>query len=103
MGQAIGGRDFSEEDFARFRNRLTQETRTLRQAFNAGQCSNAGPFIGLELEVWLIDHNFFPAPHNQSFLERLADPCVVAELSQFNIEINAPVERIDGRSLRANA
>jgi len=99
MGQAIGGRDFSDEDFARFRNRLTQETRTLRQAFNTGQCSNAGPFIGLELEVWLIDHNFFPAPHNQSFLERLADPCVVAELSQFNIEINAPVERIDGRSL----
>ena len=48
-------------------------------------------------KLWLIDHNFFPAPHNQSFLERLADPSVVAELSQFNIEINAPVERIDGR------
>ena len=97
MGQEIGGREFSEEDFARFRSRLAQETRSLRETFAAGQCSNAGPFIGLELEVWLIDHNFFPAPHNQSFLERLADPSVVAELSQFNIEINAPVERIEGR------
>ena len=100
MGQAIGAREFSEEDFARFRKRLAQETQSLRQAFAAGQCSDAGPFIGLELEVWLIDHNFFPAPHNQSFLERLADPCVVAELSKFNIEINAPVERIAGRGLQ---
>lgn len=97
MGQAISGREFSDEDFAWFRNRLEQETKSLRQAFAAGHCSNAGPFIGLELEVWLIDHNFFPAPHNQSFLERLADPSVVAELSQFNIEINAPVEQLEGR------
>lgn len=100
MGREIRGREFSDEDFLRFQNRLAQETQSLRETFAAGQCSNAGPFIGLELEVWLIDHNFFPAPHNQSFLERLADPSVVAELSQFNIEINAPVERIEGRSFQ---
>lgn len=100
MGREIRGREFSEEDFARFRKRLAQETQSLREAFAAGQCSNAGPSIGFELEVWLIDHNFFPAPHNQSFLERLADPCVVAELSQFNIEINAPVGQIAGRSFQ---
>lgn len=100
MGQGIGRGEFSEEDRARFQKRLTQETQLLRQTFAAGQCSSSGPFIGLELEVWLIDHNFFPAPHNQSFLERLADPSVVAELSRFNIEINAPVERIEGRGLQ---
>lgn len=100
MGQEIRDRGFSEDDFVRFRKRLEKETRSLRESFVAGQCSDAGPFIGLELEVWLIDHNFFPAPHNQSFLERLGDPSVVAELSQFNIEINAPVERIKGRGLQ---
>ena len=100
MGQEIGGGDFSQEVLARFEKRLAQETRSLREIFAAGQCSNAGPSIGLELEVWLIDHNFFPAPHNQSFLERLAEPSVVAELSQFNIEINAPVERIAGYGLQ---
>ena len=100
MGQEIGGREFSTEDFARFRDRLARETQSLRDTFAAGQCSNAGPLIGLELEVWLIDHNFFPAPHNQSFLERLANPSVVAELSQFNIEINSPVERLEGRSFQ---
>lgn len=100
MGREIQDREFSQEDFARFQNRLAQETQSLRGNFAAGQCSNAGPFIGLELEVWLIDHNFFPAAHNQSFLERLADPSVVAELSQFNIEINAPVEGIAGRAFQ---
>ena len=99
MGQEIGGREFSEADFTRFRNRLAQETQSLRKAFAAGQCSDRGPVIGSELEVWLIDHNFFPAPHNQSFLERLADPSVVAELSQFNIEINVPAEPVEGRGL----
>lgn len=100
MGREIGGHYFCDEDFTRFRNRLAQETRSLRETFAAGQCSSAGPLIGLELEVWLIDHNFFPSPHNQSFLERLADPSVVAELSRFNIEINAPVEEIEGRGLQ---
>lgn len=100
MGQEIGGREFSAEDFARFQERLARETELLRRTFAAGQCSNGGPSIGLELEVWLIDHNFFPAPHNQSFLERLADPSVVAELSKFNIEINAPVERLEGLGLQ---
>jgi len=100
MGQEIRGHGFSEEHFARFQRRLAQETRSLSESFAAGQCSGAGGFIGLELEVWLIDYNFFPAPHNQSFLERLADPSVVAELSQFNIEINAPVAQIEGRGLQ---
>jgi len=100
MGEEIRAQGFSEEHFARFQKRLEQETHLLRETFAAGRCSSGGRFTGLELEVWLIDHNFFPAPHNQSFLERLADPSVVAELSQFNIEINAPVERIEGRGLQ---
>jgi gamma-glutamyl:cysteine ligase YbdK (ATP-grasp superfamily) len=100
MGQEIRGHGFSDEHFARFRRRLAQETESLRESFATGRCSSAGPFIGVELEVWLIDHNFFPAPHNQSFLERLCDPTVVPELSQFNIEINAPVEQIQGRGLQ---
>jgi gamma-glutamyl:cysteine ligase YbdK (ATP-grasp superfamily) len=100
MGQEIRTRGFSEGHFARFQKRLVEETQSLRESFACGRCSNAGPSIGVELEVWLIDHNFFPAPHNQSFLERLGDPSVVAELSQFNIEVNSPVERIEGRGLR---
>ena len=71
----------------------------LREIQSNGGLSDEGPVIGLELEAWLIDHNFFPAPHNQSFLERLDGDTVVAELSRFNIEINTPVETISGEGL----
>lgn len=97
MGQEVKSGDFSEQDFARFRARLSEETDHLRAAFANGELSEAGPFMGLELEAWLIDHNFFPAPDNQSFLARLGDPSVVAELSKFNIELNAPVCTVSER------
>lgn len=99
MGQDICAEGFSRADFARFDARLADETRALRDAFAAGELADDGPTIGLELEAWLIDHNFFPAPFNQSFLDRLGDPNVVAELSRFNIEVNAPVLGLAGRNL----
>jgi len=99
MGQEIGADGFTETDFADFTARLARETQLLRKLHDDGGLSSAGPCIGLELEAWLIDHNFFPAPHNQSFLKRLGDESVVAELSRFNIEINTPVERIEGEGL----
>ena len=99
MGRDVIADGYTEADFAHFNARLGEETRALRDAFAAGQLAGDGPTIGLELEAWLIDHNFFPAPFNQTFLERLGDPCVVAELSQFNIEVNAPVLGLKGRDL----
>ncbi len=101
MGQEIAPGEFSEDDFARFREQLSRETELLQKIASDGGLAQDGPFIGLELEAWLIDHNFFPAPNNQSFLSRLDDPSVVAELSLFNIEINAPVAEIKDRGLEA--
>jgi len=94
LGQEIKSIGFEEEDFEAFRERLEHETAYLCDAFAAGGLSKEGPRIGLELEAWLIDHNYFPAPHNQALLSRLADPMVVAELSRFNIEINVPVQSL---------
>lgn len=99
MGEEIGKDHFSESDFANFNDRLKRETALLRQIQQSAGLSDEGPLIGLELEAWLIDHNFFPAPHNQSFLARLPGESVVAELSRFNIEINTPVEEIAGDGL----
>ncbi len=100
MGQDIAADGFAAEDFQRFSARLAEETAAFAQLAAEGGLSRAGPHIGLELEVWLIDHSHFPAPHNQSFLERLNDPEVVAELSQFSVEINAPVETLAGEGLK---
>ncbi|MCC6925415.1 glutamate-cysteine ligase family protein [Novosphingobium sp.] len=99
MGQEIAAATFSAADRARFAERLAHETGLLGDLHRAGQLASAGPLAGFELEAWLIDRNFFPAPHNQSFLDRLRDPLVVAELSQFNIEINGTPRSPAGQGL----
>jgi len=99
MGQEINAATFSEQHRAQFAGRLASETALLREMYAAKKLSSCGPVAGFELEAWLIDRNFFPAPHNQSFLERLGDPLVVPELSRFNIEINGTPRGPAGRGL----
>ena len=99
MGQEIGTAGFTEAHFAAFALRLGEETALLRRRFAEGTLSQAGPVAGFELEAWLIDRNFFPAPHNQSFLGRLGDPMVVPELSRFNIELNGAPQPLGGEGL----
>lgn len=99
MGEEISVDRFTRADFAAFGDRLRRETALLRRLHEEGGLSDEGPVIGLELEAWLIDYNFFPAPDNQRFLERLGSDSVVAELSRFNIEINTPVEELAGEGL----
>ena len=96
MGQEINASGFRDSDFSEFRTRLEQETALLHETFAKGHCSGEGPRIGFEVEAWLIDRNYFPAPHNQSFLNRLGDPLVVSELSRFNIELNGSPQLLAG-------
>ena len=99
MGQEIGSVEFGSADFDRFGLRLEAETDRLRDMWRNRALSSSGPVIGFELEAWLVDRNFFPAPDNQSFLARLADPLVVAELSRFNIELNGTPRPLGGEGL----
>lgn len=99
MGQDISATRFTSDDFGQFRQRLAEETRLARDAFASGGFASAGRVAGFELEAWLIDRHHFPAPCNQRFLERLADPLVVPELSRFNIELNSTPQRIEGKAL----
>jgi len=99
VGQEIETSGFGEAEFEAFRERLVRETGHLRELFASGQLSGEGPRIGFELEAWLIDRNFFPAPHNQSFLDRLGDSNVVPELSRFNIEVNGMPRGLAGDGL----
>ncbi|HEX4847847.1 MAG TPA: glutamate-cysteine ligase family protein [Novosphingobium sp.] len=99
MGQEIATTGFCEGDFARFSARLGAETALLRDLWAGHGLSRQGPIAGFELEAWLIDRNCFPAPHNQAFLARLADPQVVPELSRFNIELNGDPQPLAGDGL----
>jgi hypothetical protein len=100
MGQEISHSQFTRQDFQRFQARLRQETTQLADWFHEGRFAPASSVGGFEIEAWLVDHRGQPAPLNQVFLERLADPLVVPELSVFNIELNTPPLPLHGAALR---
>jgi len=99
MGQEIQRIQFDPEDFARFGRRLADETALLGEWLRSGRFSAAGYVGGFELEGWLIDRQFFPAPINEAYLGRLASPLVVPELSKFNVELNGTPQPLAGQAL----
>ena len=88
MGEEIETLGFTREDFARFTDRLAEETEIARGLFAADGFSRSSHMLGFEIECWILDHNYFPASINQRLLETLANPLVVPELSRFNVELN---------------
>lgn len=88
MGQEVSEITFTPEDFGAYQQRLQQETQSLQNLLTAGALDNEAWVAGFELEGWLLDHNFYPAPINQEFLQQVNDPLVVSELSRFNTELN---------------
>jgi gamma-glutamylcysteine synthetase len=99
MGQDISQTQFTSADTTRFQQRLADETRLAQQTFQQGGFAREGHVAGFELEAWLVDRNLYPVPCNQAFLQRMADPLVVAELSRFNIELNGLPQALQGKGL----
>ncbi len=99
MGDEISSSEFSSEDFKEFKQRLRNETQILKGWFDNDDFEATDGKCGFELEAWLIDKNYRPAPVNEAFLERVDDPLVVPELSKFNFEINSIPHRIEGNIL----
>ncbi len=89
MGKEVTHTEFSEEDFSRFREAVTQETALLKSWFDQGRIQGGERIIGFELEAWLLHRpQCCIAPRNQEFLKELDHPLVVPELCNFNIELN---------------
>jgi len=99
VGREISESHFSEQHFLRFRERMQAEQALLHRWFAGERWSNAAPVAGAELEAWLIDRNGEPLPINETYLQRLNDPQVVAELARFNIELNVAPQRLHGDAL----
>jgi hypothetical protein len=100
MGQEIQAAHFGHSDFARFSGLLNRETALLHEWFESRHFSRRKAIGGLELEGWLISPDGLPQPANEAFLERAADPNVVAELSKFNFELNVAPQALEGNGLR---
>ncbi len=100
MGREIEQTTFSAGQIAKFVERLKQETEILDRWRAEGGLSESGYFGGFELEACLLDHNFFPLPRNEEYLKRLDYALVVAELSQFNVELNGTPQSLSAGALR---
>lgn len=99
MGQEISQTLFAGQDYTEYDRRLRQETDLLSAWLGAGRFSFRGEVGGYELECWLLDHNYSPAPINQAYLARLNNPLVVPELSRFNVELNGAPQPLLGMAL----
>lgn len=96
MGNEIPSSHFSPEDLKEFSDRLDQETRLVSTWLEQDRFSSPYRMFGYELEAWLIDDNFQPAPINEDFLQALNNPLVVPELACFNIELNSLPQSLTG-------
>ena len=91
MGQDLRNATSTAADRAASRAALRQETGQLKTWCDERRFAGQEvPTAGLEIEGWLVDENHLPAPLNAAFLAAADDPEIVAELSKFNFEINAP-------------
>ena len=99
MGQEITSQHFKHHDFQRYEAALAEEMTLLHSWFAEGRFSSRHSVGGLELEAWLIDADAAPLPINEAYLQRLAMPTVVPELSRFNIELNVAPQFLAGDGL----
>lgn len=99
MGQNIDRSEFSESDFHEFTERLRAETEMLAAWFDADELDEDHWIGGFELEAWLTDPDWAPAPLNDALLERLADAPLTTELARFNLELNTEPRLLEGDAL----
>ena len=99
MGQEISDARFFKRDFENYQQRLRQETELLAERFHGNAFDAGPPMAGFELEAWLIDSDYRPAPINEQFLHALNSPLVTPELATFNVEFNIAPEKLTDRAL----
>ncbi|MEE8388360.1 MAG: hypothetical protein V3R65_07285 [Acidiferrobacterales bacterium] len=100
MGQEIGQDHFHKHDFDAFEAHIDDEMVLLSQWFEQQAFDASRHTGGYEVEAWLIDKEYRPAPINRQFLAKIDSNLVVPELSTFNVEINTTPQELQGRALK---
>lgn len=100
MGQEVSHSHFSSEESRTFKKLLQEETRLLKQKFEAGEFSSHAPMGGFEVEAWLVDKSLNPAPVNDAFFKLFNNPLATPELAKFNIELNNTPLPLKGSALK---
>ncbi|MFI7545551.1 glutamate--cysteine ligase [Actinoplanes sp. NPDC049599] len=96
MGKDLYGVVFTQEDRARYRQKVRRCLDVLALMLDDFAFDTERPMTGLEIELNLMDGDGEPAMRNAEILANLADPCFQTELGQFNLELNARPRLISG-------
>jgi len=96
MGRDIERKDFTDADFVEFQGRLADETGELERWFADDVLDDRHWIGGFELEAWLTDAAWSPAPLNEELLQRLQAPLLTHELARFNVELNTAARPLEG-------
>ncbi len=101
MGEEIKSSHFVASDFSRFESSLAEETDYLTELFAQNEFVNEHPVSGFEIESWLVDYDYHPAPLNEAFLKAFNNPLASPELANFNVEINTEPRTLNGHVFSA--
>jgi gamma-glutamyl:cysteine ligase YbdK (ATP-grasp superfamily) len=94
MGEEVEQQEFSREDRTRYREKVRRCLDVFARMLRESRFESEDPMTGLEIELNLVDDEGRPALKNVEALDVIGDPSFVAELGQFNLEVNVAPQRL---------
>jgi len=91
MGIDITKGQFKQEDYLKFRSKLTSNLDALAYLLDKpdfGNESSNSASLGAELEMYIVGTDGRPLYVNQQLLEAAQDPQLTLELNRYNLEYN---------------
>ena len=77
MGEFIQDKNFSDEEFSEFGVRLNEQLGILREQLSLKSFNRERFSVGAELELYLVDKAYRPAPINEQLLKMADNPSYV--------------------------
>ena len=97
MGQDVAKTQFTREDRQQYRQKVRRSLDVFARMLSESRFDVERRSMGLEIELNLADEQGDPAMVNEKVLALIADEDFQTELAQFNIEINIPPQKIEGK------
>ncbi|MGI9591214.1 MAG: glutamate--cysteine ligase, partial [Myxococcota bacterium] len=88
MGVWLDRERFEPADFEKFAERLQGSLAALKELLARPGFGEGPPWLGAELELFLVDAAGRPLPLNRAVLRESFDPRLTVELDRFNLECN---------------
>ena len=79
----------SSDELQKFKQLLSRETDLLKEWFKKAAFTEHELEGGFELEFFLLDKDFNPAPDNLQFIKQIDNPHVVSEVGAAHLELNS--------------